>query len=29
MIHPSELALNLIEVYEIENGVSMGIGRLA
>jgi len=26
MIHPSELVLNLIEVYEIGNGVSMGIG---
>jgi hypothetical protein len=26
MIHPSELVLNLIEVYEIGNGVSMRIG---
>ena len=29
MIHPSELVLNLIEVYEIGNGVSMGIGRVS
>ena len=29
MIHPSELVLNLIEVYKIGNGVPMRIGRVA